>query len=88
MEQRDHGASMFNADIGTVLPDLRSLLAVPAPAQNVTAGRNSLRQLKLVADHPQGPVTRACTLVRVAVGRGGCVVAVRTVPLAHHVVRF
>ena len=46
-----------------------------------------LWQLELVGDHAQSPVARACALVGVAVRRGGFVVAIGAVPLAHHLVR-
>ena len=44
-------------------------------------------QLQLVADHAEGPVTRARALVGVAVGGSRFIFAIRPVPLTHHLVR-
>eukprot|EP00756_Hemistasia_phaeocysticola_P034996 Hpha_TRINITY_DN16556_c3_g1::TRINITY_DN16556_c3_g1_i1::g.135747::m.135747 len=70
-------------DVRTVGPNLRSLLAVPAPGEDVVPGFEGLRHLDLVADHAQGPVTRAGPLVLVEVrGKvgGGHVRLVSTPP--------
>ena len=44
--------SDIDADVGTVLPDLRRLLAVPAPRQEIVAWLQILRYMDFVDDVP------------------------------------
>mgnify|MGYP007025837021 FL=1 len=59
-----HSDSSDDLHVGAVLPDLRGLLTVISPPQDVVARLHTFRDDHFVRDHPERPVAAACTLTR------------------------